>query len=136
MLFRSRTYNIAADVVINEKIKNQGGFGGLPAEEPLKAWYLQSLTEAYEEEYTGPMQAEVIYKWMKDREDKLVEEQETGEMDQYKIGMPVFNEQTGEFGKIKSIDKKTRKIKIIKVTREEAEELAKSFGMDQILSVG
>jgi predicted metal-dependent peptidase len=130
-----RTYNFAADVVINEKIIKEGGFGGLPAEMPLKGWTLESVKQSYGEEYTGPMQAEVLYKWMKDRMDKLEEEEEEDEMDQYEIGMPVFNENTGEFGKIVSINKKTRKIKIVRISREEAEKLARNMGM-QILSVG
>ena len=138
-----RTYNIAADVVINEKILHEGGFGGLPAEEPLKAWYLKDLEEAYKEKYEGPMQAEVIYHWMQDRKSILNEEEkekkkkeEDEEMDEYYVGMPVFNEQTGQFGKIKSINKENKKIKITVITKEEAEELAKSMGIDFILSVG
>ena len=138
-----RTYNIAADVVINEKILHEGGFGGLPAEKPVDAWFLKDLEKAYGQKYDGPMQAEVIYKWMKDREGILDEEdkkrrktEEEEEMDEYYVGMPVFNEQTGEFGKIKSIDKKNFKIKITVITREEAEELARSQGVDFILSVG
>jgi hypothetical protein len=83
-----RMFNIAADVVINEKCKSEPGIGGRPIKVIQGAWLkdktegYNSLEEAFGEKYTGDMQAEAIYDWMMEKyEEQKDKDSDKGEGD-------------------------------------------------------
>jgi Putative metallopeptidase domain len=136
-------FNIAADAIINDEVEKDGGPGGRPLKVIPHAWFIKphgaageygSVEKEFQKDpkdlYNGKDLTEELYKWMLDRKGNWQPPKPSPGNPppappwHPKVGEIIYNDKTGEYGKIATISGK--KYTVETMTEQEVE---KVFGI-------